>query len=489
MDENNNKYPYDDNQNQGDETNDIQQNGNINQQPDNQASENENPYPQNEFDQTFDSKTSNQPDNSMYQANPEKETNSSGLGASPKSKKTKSKKPTRTQRARGGGFFSGIIGGVISAALIIGLLISGVIPTDSFSNDSSDSVEQSHTGNQSGDQDSDDSAETVSVSDDSDEASDIDEASEAVVGVKNMQQEDIWDEGEEAGTASGIIYKKDGDKAYVVTNNHVVQDAGSVEVVLDDDEQVDAKVLGKDELTDLAVLEIDSDHVDVVANLGSSDDLSVGETVMAIGNPLGDQFYGSVTKGIISGKDRSVEMDTTGNQQPDYTTEVLQTDTAINPGNSGGALVNTDGEVVGINSMKVAQQQVEGMGFAIPIDSAVPIIKQLESDGEISRPFLGVSTAPMEQVPMQYQEKIDVPDDVDGGMVVADIESGSPAEDADLQQFDLITQIDGEDVKSTSDLRNYLYDETEIGDKVTVTYYRDGEKQEADLKLEEREDD
>src|SRR5699024_8153323 len=241
---------------------------------------------------------------------------------------------------------------------------------------------------------------------------------------------------------SGIIYKKEDDKAYVVTNNHVVSDAEEVEVALDEDNKKDAKVLGTDELTDLAVLEIDGEDIDTVAKLGKSDDLEVGEDVIAIGNPLGVEFSGSVTKGIISGLERNIPVDTSGNNQPDWYSEVIQTDAAINPGNSGGALVNKDGEVIGINSMKIAQQAVEGIGFAIPMDAAEPIMEQLEKEGKVDRQFIGISTASLDEVPPQYQQKINLPDDVDSGMVVADIEQGSPADDAGLDQFDVITKID-----------------------------------------------
>src|SRR5699024_9719012 len=301
-----------------------------------------------------------------------------------------------------------------------------------------------------------------------------------------MQQENIWDPGQEAGSGSGIIYKKENGKAYIVTNNHVVENAKKVEVVLNDEEQVQANVLGTDTLTDLAVLEIDDEKVDVVADLGSSEDLSVGETVLAIGNPLGQEFYGSVTRGIISGLNRSVEVDTNGDRQPDWITEVIQTDTAINPGNSGGALVNTDGEVIGINSMKVAREAVEGIGFAIPIDSAIPIIEQLETDGEISRPYIGISTAAIDQVPMQYRNNIKLPEDIEEGMVVANVETGSHADQAGLQQFDVITKINGEEIASTLDLRKLLYNKTKIGDNVKLEFYRDGKQQEVELKLAER---
>lgn len=407
-----------------------------------------------------------------------------GLNAPQKPKKVK--KPKQKNNRHGGGhFFSGILGGVISAVLIVGLLISGVIPIDNFtstSDNNSGHVGQKQTND---DHSSSETTQTISI-DNADESTDIEEVSDAVVGVKNMQKQDMWDSGEEAGSGSGIIYKKEDGKAYIVTNNHVVENAKEVEVVLSDDEQVKANVLGTDDLTDLAVLEIDGENVDVVANLGSSSDLNVGQTVLAIGNPLGEEFYGSVTRGIISGLDRSVEMDTNGDNQPDWITEVIQTDTAINPGNSGGALVNTDGDVIGINSMKVANEAVEGIGFAIPIDSAVPIIEQLESDGEISRPYIGISTASLDQVPMQYQENIELPDDVDEGMVVANVESGSPADKAGFDQFDVITKINGEDITSTLDLRKYLYKETDIGDKVKVEFYREGKKQETELELAER---
>src|SRR5699024_12316302 len=163
-----------------------------------------------------------------------------------------------------------------------------------------------------------------------------------------MQQENIWDPGQEAGSGSGIIYKKENGKAYIVTNNHVVENAKKVEVVLSDEEQVQANVLGTDALTDLAVLEIDDEKVDVVADLGSSEDLSVGETVLAIGNPLGQEFYGSVTRGIISGLNRSVEVDTNGEQQPNWITEVIQTDTRLKPCIHGIALVDKNEQTIGI---------------------------------------------------------------------------------------------------------------------------------------------
>jgi len=406
---------------------------------------------------------------------------SNGLNAPKKPKQTTLTK--QKKRKSGGHFFSGILGGMVSAVLIIGLLFSGVLPAENFTSNHSGDIESSQTDSQP----SGEATQAINLDNTNEEVSGIDTVSKAVVGIKNMQQENIWDPGQEAGSGSGIIYKKENGKAYIVTNNHVVENAKKVEVVLNDEEQVQANVLGTDTLTDLAVLEIDDEKVDVVADLGSSEDLSVGETVLAIGNPLGQEFYGSVTRGIISGLNRSVEVDTNGDQQPDWITEVIQTDTAINPGNSGGALVNTNGEIIGINSIKVAQEAVEGIGFAIPIDSALPIMEQLESDGEITRPYIGVSTAAIEQVPMQYRDQIELPEEIDEGMVIANVETGSPADKAGLQQFDVITKIDGEDITSTLDLRRYLYKETKVGDKTKVEFYRDGEKQQTELKLAERE--
>src|SRR5699024_6296238 len=216
-----------------------------------------------------------------------------------------------------------------------------------------------------------------------------------------------------------------------------------------------------------------------VASLGSSDDLQVGSPVYAIGNLLGVDFSGSVTKGIISGLNRPVKVDTTGDRTPDWVMEVIQTDAAINPGNSGGALVNANGEVIGINTMKVNEQAVEGIGFAIPMDEAIPVIEQLENDGEVSRPFVGISGTHISQVPQQYVQNIQIPEDVKEGIVVANIQSGSPADDAGLQQYDFITEINGEAVTAMLDFKKYLYTETEVGDTIKFTFYRNGEKKTA----------
>lgn len=380
------------------------------------------------------------------------------------------------------GLIGGIIGGVISTLVVILLVTNGTLHItqgEYTPNENSEAVEV----NTSPDMIKSLSAEEASVS------TNIQEVSEAVVGVINLQQQSIWTDSEEAGAGSGIIYKKEDGKAYVVTNQHVVDGAQQVEVVLKEDQRLSAKVLGEDALTDLAVLEIDGDKIQTVAKLGSSEDLVIGETVLAIGNPLGLEFANSVTKGIISGLDRSVTVDTNRDGQADWVTEVLQTDAAINPGNSGGALVNGDGEVIGINSMKIAQSAVEGIGFAIPVDSALPIMEQLEKEGEVSRPQIGIATVSLYQVPPQYRYEINLPDDLEGGMVIANVQPNSPADKAGLKQFDIITKINKHEVTSIVELRKYLYSETTVGDKVEIEYYRNGEKQTTNLQLAEMENE
>lgn len=373
-----------------------------------------------------------------------------------------------------GYILSGIVGGIISAGIVIVLLMSNIIPMQSINTieTSTPQLNQPVT--------------TAVSTNNEDTSANITDVSSAVVGIVNMQQQDVWTANQEAGSGSGIIYKKKNGKAYVVTNNHVVNGATTLQVVLNTNEQIEAKLLGTDALTDLAILEIDGSKVKTVAKLGASKDLKVGETAIAIGNPLGLDFSGSVTRGIISGLNRAVEVDTNGDQQPDWITEVIQTDAAINPGNSGGALVNSKGEVIGINSMKIAREAVEGIGFAIPIDTALPIMEQLEANGDVKRPFIGVSTAALQEVPPQFQEKIAVPADIDYGIVVADVQQGSPADKAGLQQFDVITKINDKEMHTYLDLRTYMYANTKIGDKVQIEIYRNGKKQIITLQLIEQ---
>ncbi|MGY0693651.1 S1C family serine protease [Virgibacillus sp. FSP13] len=396
-------------------------------------------------------------------------------------KPSKGNKVTNKPKSKSHPLLSGVIGGVISAVIVAALFITNVIPINSTGNTNSSE------SSSSGDEQAQPAISKTIASGDADIASDINETSKAVVGIINKQQQSVWSPSQEVGSGSGIIYKKEDGKAYVVTNNHVVDGAEEVDVVLNNEEHIKAKVLGADSLTDLAVLQINGSKIKTVAKLGSSGDLHIGDTVIAIGNPLGMKFSGSVTKGIISGLQRNIEIDTNGDRQPDWITEVIQTDAAINPGNSGGALVNGDGEVIGINSMKIAKETVEGIGFAIPIDSAVPIIEQLETDGEIARPFIGISTASIDQVPTQYRQNVQLPEKVDGGMVIANVEAGSPADKAGLQQFDVITKINDKKITSLLDLRKYMYSETNIGDKINLEIYRNGKPKTIQLTLTERE--
>ncbi|WP_027108165.1 S1C family serine protease [Lacticigenium naphthae] len=310
---------------------------------------------------------------------------------------------------------------------------------------------------------------------------------EAVVSVINLQQVDYseWGLGgmdaeeeedlQQAGTGSGVIYKTSGEKGYVVTNYHVVQDSDGIDILFKDGSRESAKVIGSDEWTDLAVLEISTENISMVAEFGDSENLTVGEPAIAIGSPLGTDFASSVTAGIISATERTVPVDTDQDNQADWEMTAIQTDAAINPGNSGGALINIAGQVVGINSMKISTDTVEGMGFAIPANDVVDIVNQLEESGEVIRPVLGISLIDVSMISEQQQESVlNLPEDLDGGVVVQQVNEGSAADVAGMQRYDVIVEYNGVKVTNSIELRKEIY-KTEVGEEVEVKYYRGGE--------------
>lgn len=310
----------------------------------------------------------------------------------------------------------------------------------------------------------------------------------------NLQNTSFWggaagqqEEGVEAGTGSGVIYKVEGDRAFVVTNEHVIQGSDELEVSLSEGQRVPAELVGSDIWTDLAVLTIDAENVDTVADFGNSDNLRAGEPAIAIGNPLGPRFARTVTLGIISATERSVPVDLTGDGQIDWNAEVLQTDAAINPGNSGGALLNIQSEVIGINSMKLAQG--EGIGFAIPTTIVLPVIQDIEQHGEVRRPEMGVIIGSLEEIPSyHWQETLNLPPEIVTGVFIHEIVPNSPAADAGLEQYDVITALDGEDVEAAHDLRRHLYTDVDIGDEMEVTFYRNGEQMQTTVTLDEQQE-
>lgn len=279
-----------------------------------------------------------------------------------------------------------------------------------------------------------------------------------------------------------MIYKKSGNVAYVVTNNHVVSGSSEIQVILSNGKTVDAQIVGTDETTDLAVLKINAANVTTVATFGNSNDIAAGQDVIAIGSPMGSEYANTVTKGIISATKRTIKA-----SDSSVATTVIQTDAAINSGNSGGPLVNMAGQVIGINSMKLASStdgtSVEGMGFSIPSNEVVRVINQLIKNGKITRPTLGVSLLDLSDVSSSQQQSVlNLPTSVTKGVVVMKVESGYPAANAGLQQYDVITAINGKKVTDAGDLKTVLY-KYKVGDTVTLTYYRDGSKKTAKVEL------
>ncbi|EOL41239.1 serine protease do-like htrA [Enterococcus phoeniculicola] len=387
-------------------------------------------------------------------------------------------------------FGAGLAGGVIGGVFIVGVAYLAM----------GSSLSPSTTTNSSGSQNS--SGETtvspVKVDVNSDITEAVDKVQDAVVSVINLQKQqqssgfgglfgsqqsesnnkNASGSLEEASEGSGVIYKKEGDTAYIVTNNHVVEGQDGLEVLLKDGTKVSAELVGTDVYTDLAVLKIKSDKVSTVATFGDSDKIKVGEPAIAIGSPLGSTYANSVTSGIVSSLNRQVVMQSESGETV-ANANAIQTDAAINPGNSGGPLINTAGQVIGINSSKIGSTQestssvsVEGIGFAIPSNEVVNVINQLESDGKVTRPALGISMRDLSSISAQQQKEIlKVPSSVTNGVVVIDVNNATPAEKAGLKQYDVITKIDGKEVSSGVALQSALY-KKKVGDSVKITFYR-----------------
>lgn len=342
----------------------------------------------------------------------------------------------------------------------------------------------------------------VKVKVNSDTTSAVKKVQNAVVSVINLQSTSSSDWGfgmseqdsdsdsdlQAASEGSGVIYKKSGNKAYIVTNNHVVADQKGLEVLLSDGTRETAKLVGTDVYSDLAVLTISADKVKTVATFGDSDELTVGEPAIAIGSPLGSDYANSVTQGIVSSLNRLVTSQSESGE--DVSTNAIQTDAAINPGNSGGPLINISGQVIGINSSKIASSgeagvSVEGMGFAIPSKDVTRIISQLEEKGSVTRPALGITMIDLNAVSSEQRKSIlKLPDSVANGVVVQNVSSSTPAGKAGLKQYDVITKVDGKAVKDSSELRAALYKKS-VGDNMKITFYRKGKEQTVTVKLSE----
>ena len=282
---------------------------------------------------------------------------------------------------------------------------------------------------------------------------------------------------------SGVIYKKEGNFAYLVTNTHVINGAKKVDIRLADGTKVPGEIVGSDTYSDIAVVKITADKVTTVAEFGDSDQLTVGETAIAIGSPLGSEYANTVTQGIVSSLNRNVSLKSEDGQA--ISTNAIQTDTAINPGNSGGPLINIQGQVIGITSSKIASNggtSVEGLGFAIPANDVINIIKQLEKDGKVTRPALGIHMVNLSNLSTTDLQKLKLPGNVTSGVAVRSVQKNMPA-NGHLQQYDVITKIDDKAISSTTELQSALYSHS-IGDSMTVTYYRDGKEETTTIKLD-----
>ncbi|WHY80878.1 trypsin-like peptidase domain-containing protein [Siminovitchia fortis] len=309
----------------------------------------------------------------------------------------------------------------------------------------------------------------------------VEHSSKAIVGVVNKKnQPDGFQPSKEvtSGTGSGVIYKKTDKEAFILTNNHVIEGAGQIDISLYNGKVAEAELIGTDPLTDIAVLKIKGNYDIAPLKVGDSDALRAGDQVIAIGNPLGLDLSRTVTQGIVSAVNRTIKVTTSAG---DWDLDVIQTDAAINPGNSGGALINASGELVGINSLKISENGVEGLGFAIPSNEVTTIAEEIIKNGQVVRPYLGVSVVGLDKVLPFYLQ--DLPDAVKEGVMVASIDENSEIAKAGLKVQDVIVSINGKSIKDEGELRKFLYTKLSVGDQVTLEVYRGSEKHTFTVKL------
>ena len=388
----------------------------------------------------------------------------------------------KSSKAFKNGFIGGLVGGAIAVAGGVGIM--------AITNPANQATTPATQPSQS-------KVETTNASTGTKGGTDITkvvaEVKNAVVSVINKQatsRNNLYgtqQTGGELATASegsGVIYKNENGYAYIVTNYHVIAKSQELEVLLADGTREKAELVGSDQWTDLAVIRIANTNVTTVAEFANSDEVEVGQTAIAIGSPLGSEFATSVTQGIVSATNRSVATDVDGDGQEDWVVTAIQTDAAINPGNSGGALINSAGQLIGINSMKISKSSVEGMGFAIPSNEVAAIIKQLETNGKITRPALGISMVNLSSVNERVIEQLNLPKDVRNGVVIAEVMANGSAKAAGLQAYDVIVEMDGQKIQGIQNLRKVLYSH-KVGDKMEVTYYRNGQKQTTTISLTE----
>lgn len=295
-----------------------------------------------------------------------------------------------------------------------------------------------------------------------------------------------------SGWGSGFVYKIDDKYGYIFTNHHVVDGAKSIKIVLSNETEVTGELVGSDEYADVAVVKIPKDKVIAVAEIGKSEDVLVGDTIFAIGTPVSLEYSFTVTRGILSGKNRMVEMSSSakksyyGQSGDSWYMNLLQIDASINSGNSGGPLANSNGEVIGITNSKLSSSSlsgasIENMGFAIPIEDALSVAEYLENNGKVTRPVLGVTMTSVEGA--EYNG-VKISDSITSGAVITDVSSGSTADAAKLKKGDVIIKLDDYKIKDYKYLKYYLY-RYRVGDKVKITYIRDGKEKTVEVTLKD----
>ncbi len=292
---------------------------------------------------------------------------------------------------------------------------------------------------------------------------------------------------QQISSGTGFVYKSQNNKAYILTNNHVINGGNEVRVVFTNNKQVETKIVGSDEYADIGVLEVDDKNIISVAEIGKSEDTKLGDTVFAVGAPLDDAYSWTVTRGILSGKDRMIEVSLSNNSSSDWIMKVMQTDAAINSGNSGGPLANSNGEVIGITSLKLVSSGVEGMGFAIPIEDALVYADNIINGTKIVRPYLGISMIDSSDIYSLYANGFDIKNNDTKGVVVASVQNGSAADKAGIKKGDIITKLENKQISSVAELRYNLY-KYNVGDTIGITFLRDNKEESVKVKLTSSED-